>query len=120
MLGGVLTRGIDAVLEAKQFDRHLRHADLVISGEGRFDSQSICGKVIDGIAKRTSAVGVPLVVLCGCDTEVREAYDRGVCAVFPIQRAVLPQKQAFDATAENLRRTAENVARLFFTANNIT
>ena len=116
MLGGELTRGIDAVLEAKQFTEHIGDADLVISGEGRFDSQSICGKVIDGIARYTAPAGVPLAVLCGCDTEVRKAYDKGICAIFPIQRAVVPMQTAFENTAENLRRTAENVTRLFFAA----
>lgn len=116
MLGGELTRGIDAVLEAKQFTEHIGNADLVISGEGRFDSQSICGKVIDGIARYTAPAGVPLAVLCGCDTEVRKAYDKGICAIFPIQRAVVPMQTAFENTADNLRRTAENVTRLFFAA----
>lgn len=116
MLGGTLTRGIDAVLEARRFDSFVGDADLVITGEGRFDSQSICGKVVDGIARRTKVRGIPLLVLCGCDAEVPEAYDKGVSAVFSIQHGIVPLKKAYGATAEYLRRTAENAVRLFYAA----
>ncbi len=65
-LGGELKRGIDAVLDACGFDRLLENADLVISGEGRVDAQSVAyGKVIGGIARRCTAAGVPLALIAG-------------------------------------------------------
>ena len=54
LLGGSLKSGIEAVLDMVDFDRHLEGADLVITGEGRIDSQSVQGKVISGVARRTA------------------------------------------------------------------
>lgn len=121
-LGGRMRRGIDAVLEAADFDGYLgvnsdMKADLVITGEGHFDSQSICGKVADGIAVRTHAAGVPLIVLAGGESEVREAYDKGITAVFSVQHEPVPFDQAKKFTYDNIRRTAENIMRIFSVGN---
>lgn len=116
LLGGRIKRGIDAVLDAVGFDGYMSgesRADLVITGEGHFDSQSIGGKVADGIAARTSVAGVPLVVLAGGEEEVREAYRKGITAVFSIQHEPKPFSEAKAHTAEYIRRTAENVMRIF-------
>ena len=64
-LGAELKSGIEAVLDALDFGRRLRGADLVITGEGRIDSQSVHGKVISGIAKRTKPKNVPLIAIVG-------------------------------------------------------
>ena len=117
-LGGRMRRGIDAVLDAADFDGYLgtdasEKADLVITGEGHFDSQSICGKVADGIAERTFAAGVPLIVLAGGEAEVREAYEKGITAVFSVQHEPMPLEEAKKLTYDNIRRTAENVIRVF-------
>ena len=64
-LGGTLRSGIEAVLDAVDFDRRLDGTDLVITGEGRIDAQSVQGKVISGIAKRTAPRNIPLVAIVG-------------------------------------------------------
>ena len=63
LLGGTIQSGIDAVLDVTGFDRQLEGADLVITGEGRIDSQSADGKVVSGVARRTRAKGVPLIAM---------------------------------------------------------
>ncbi len=63
--GAKLVSGIEAVLQAADFDEKLKWADLVITGEGRIDGQSINGKVPTGIAKRASAYGVPVIAIVG-------------------------------------------------------
>ena len=65
LLGGTIQSGIDAVLDVTGFDRQLEGADLVITGEGRIDSQSADGKVVSGVARRTRAKGVPLIAIAG-------------------------------------------------------
>lgn len=65
ILGARIIPGIDAVLDAAGFDRALTDADLVITGEGRIDSQSACGKAINGVAARAAARGVPVVAVAG-------------------------------------------------------
>ena len=91
LLGGTIQSGIDAVLDVTGFDRQLEGADLVITGEGRIDSQSADGKVISGVARRTRAKGIPLIAIAGgiADSAVA-VYDIGVSAMFGTDRAALP------------------------------
>ena len=91
LLGGTIQSGIDAVLDVTGFDRQLEGADLVITGEGRIDSQSADGKVISGVARRTRAKGVPLIAIAGDIADSAGAvYDIGVSAMFSTDRAALP------------------------------
>lgn len=61
----VLRPGIDLVLGTIRFDEMLRGADLVITGEGKLDSQTLSGKAIDGVLRRASAAGVPVFAFAG-------------------------------------------------------
>lgn len=63
--GAELRPGIDVVLDAVGFDALLVGADAVVTGEGSFDAQSLCGKVVDGVARRARVAGVPVHVLAG-------------------------------------------------------
>ena len=91
LLGGTIQSGIDAVLDVTGFDRQLEGADLVITGEGRIDSQSADGKVVSGVARRTRAKGMPLIAIAGGIADSAGAvYDIGVSAMFSTDRAALP------------------------------
>lgn len=110
-LGAELRSGIEAVLDTVDFDRRLEGADLVITGEGRLDSQSLHGKVISGIAKRTR--GVPLVAVVGCVGEGAEAaYELGVTAVFSINREAESFERSAPKSAVHYRSTLEDILRL--------
>lgn len=65
LLDARLQPGIDLVLELVEFRRHLRGVDLVITGEGSLDSQSLHGKAPVGVARAATAAGVPVVAVCG-------------------------------------------------------
>ena len=112
-LNAELKSGIEAVLDMVDFDRRLEGADLVITGEGRIDAQSVHGKVISGIAKRTSPRGVPLVAIVGGVAEsAGEAYDLGVTAMFGIDREAVAFERYAHKTRENYQRTLEDILRL--------
>lgn len=112
-LGGTLRSGIEAVLDAVDFDRRLDGADLVITGEGRIDFQSVQGKVISGIARRTAPRGIPLVAIVGGIGSGAEAsYDLGLTAMFSINRAAESFAQSAPKSAENYRRTLSDLLRL--------
>jgi glycerate kinase len=64
-LGARLTAGIDLLLDLVGFDEALAGADLVVTGEGSFDSQSQSGKAVVGVARRALTAGVPVLVLAG-------------------------------------------------------
>lgn len=73
-IGGTIRSGFDAVAAATDLERHIATADLVITGEGRFDLTSLRGKVVGGVLRLAADAGVPALVLAGAaDPEVRPA-----------------------------------------------
>lgn len=112
--GARLQMGIETVLDVCDFDRQVSDADLVFSGEGRIDTQSLRGKVVIGVAHRAKAAGVPLLAVVGCiEDPVDAVYDEGVCAVFAINRKALPFEQSRHDSAANTERTMEDIMRLY-------
>ncbi len=112
-LGGTLRSGIEAVLDAVDFDSRLDGASLVITGEGRIDFQSVQGKVVSGIAKRTAPRGIPLVAIVGgIGPGAETAYDLGLTAMFSINRAAESFAESAPKSVENYRRTLSDLLRL--------
>ncbi len=93
--GARLRSGAAFVLDAVSFDQRLAAADAVISGEGRFDSQSLTGKLVGEIANRCAAIGKPLHLIVGGDaleSEAPEAIATVAAAESPAEMA----QKAFD------------------------
>ncbi|MBQ6916790.1 MAG: glycerate kinase [Prevotella sp.] len=113
-LGSKLLPGIQVVLDIVHFDSLISDADYIFTGEGLLDGQSLCGKVVSGIANRAKPRNKPVIAIVGGvkDKEIAEAYSKGLSAVFTINR--LPQdlsvSQAYSAA--NLRHTAADILRL--------
>ncbi len=85
LLNAELTSGIDLVLEHMAFDEHLNNADLVVTGEGKMDAQTIYGKGPIVIAQRAKARGIPVWAFVGSLGEGYEAvYDYGITKVIPL------------------------------------
>ncbi|HCO50643.1 MAG TPA: glycerate kinase, partial [Oscillibacter sp.] len=111
-LGAKLQMGIETVLELVNFDRLAADADLVITGEGRLDSQSLRGKVVIGVARRAKRLGVPVAALVGsCELPVAAVYEAGVSGIFPIHPQLMPLSEAMAHTREHLAFTAGNMLR---------
>ncbi|MCL2517152.1 MAG: glycerate kinase [Oscillospiraceae bacterium] len=114
-LNSKLKSGIDVVLDTAKFDKYLNGADLVIGGEGKFDNQSIHGKAVSGIAKRTKKAGVPFIVVAGAvgdDFNADEAYEMGITSIFSIQRAPLPFELSKLRSKKDLFDTIHNILRI--------
>lgn len=112
-LNAELKSGIEAVLDMVDFDRRLSGTDLVITGEGRIDGQSVRGKVISGIARRTQPRQVPLIAIVGgIGPGAEEAYDLGVTAVFGTDRQAAAFSEIAPLARENYQRTLEDILRL--------
>ena len=106
--------GIEAVLELTDFDAKAADADLIITGEGRLDSQSLRGKVVVGVARRAKALGVPAAALVGgSETDIGAAYEQGLCGVFPIHPAPGALEEVKPLSREHLRFTAANLIRFY-------
>lgn len=114
-LDGQLRSGIDLVLDVIKFEDHMIGADLVITGEGRIDSQTIHGKAPVGVAKRAKAVHnhVPVIAIAGSIGEGYEAvFNHGIDAAFSVVNGVVTLEAALENGAVNVAKTAENIARL--------
>ena len=111
MLGAELVSGIDGVLDTVGFDRLLDGCDMVFTGEGRIDGQSLRGKVIFGICRRAKAAGVPVCAVVGdaLDDQLQEAAERGLCAVFTTNRRAVPWEKARLTAVQDLTHTVESV-----------
>lgn len=110
-LNADLRRGIDIVLSASGFEKTVKDADLVITGEGRIDRQTIYGKTPIGVAKAAKKYGVPVIGIAGSlsdDSDV--VYDHGIDALFSIVPGAVSLPEAFEFAALNMERTARNVA----------
>ncbi|MDO4430663.1 MAG: glycerate kinase [Lonepinella koalarum] len=108
-----LKSGVQIVIDAVNLKELVREADLVITGEGRMDSQSIHGKTPIGVAKAAKAAGKPVIAIVGSLREDYEVvFEHGIDAVFPIIRQLGSLEQILVQGRENLISTAQNVARL--------
>ncbi len=106
-LGGRIESGIDLILDERGFDRLLERADLVITGEGRMDEQTIFGKGPIGVARRAAARGVPTVALVGgllADDE--QLHEAGLQAVLSIVTEPMTLEAALRRAPELLERAA--------------
>lgn len=113
LLGASLQMGIDTVLDTVGFDALLQGADLVLTGEGRIDGQSLRGKVVVGVAKRCREQKVPVVAVVGDIADGAEAaYDAGVTAIFSINRRPMPFLESRFLSQHNMRLTMRNLVRL--------
>lgn len=112
-LNARMAPGIDLVLEAVQFNDLLVGADLVITGEGRIDGQSLSGKTPVGVARWAKRQNLPVVALCGSiGAGAEEIHAVGIDALFTVVPGVCTLDQAMADAAINLERTAAQIARV--------
>lgn len=109
--GAQLRRGIEIVTDALQLDACVADADLVVTGEGRMDSQTIHGKVPVGVAKVAKRHHKPVIGIAGSLTaDVGIVHEHGLDAVFSVIYTICTLDDALKNAAENVRMTARNVA----------
>jgi glycerate kinase len=105
-----LKSGIELILDAMQFDELVKDADLVITGEGRLDHQTLYGKTPLGVAKRAKRYGVPVVAMAGALTaDLAQLKSLGIDAAFSICPRPMSLAEAMPETAENLKRAAHSI-----------
>lgn len=124
-LGGVLNctlkAGTTAVLDAVNFNELLKDADLVITGEGRLDAQSIAfGKVVAGVARRARAYDVPVVAIVGGMNNGAESLFQvaqssimtSICTYMPLEQALKNARPMFISAADRTFRMLKIGLRL--------
>ncbi len=112
--------GIDMVLDILQVDDALQGADLVITGEGQMDNQTLNGKTPFGVAKRAQARNIPVIAIAGSlGTEVEALYDT-IGSIFGTVRSPQPLAQVLSEAEGNLTRTARNIAATLAMGNKLS
>lgn len=112
LLDAELRMGIQTTLDLVGFDELLAGVDLVLTGEGRLDAQSLRGKVVIGVARRAAAQGVPVVAVVGDIAQGSEkAYDEGVTAIFSSNPIAMDFSKSKRYAKENLGVTMRNIMR---------
>ncbi|KJF81202.1 glycerate kinase [Photobacterium angustum] len=109
-----LRPGIEIVMDAVNLADVLKDADLVITGEGRIDSQTIQGKTPIGVARTAKRFNKPVIGIAGClsyDCDV--VYDHGIDAVFSVVPRSVSLAEALAEAAINVELTARNVAAIY-------
>ncbi|NCB62536.1 MAG: glycerate kinase [Clostridia bacterium] len=106
--------GIETMLDFISFNELLEGADLVVTGEGRIDGQSVFGKVPVGVAHRAKAAGgIPVVAVVGCVGAGADAvYAEGVDAILPIADGPMALEDSMARSAELLENTGAALMRM--------
>jgi glycerate kinase len=111
--GSRLQMGIETVLDAVNFDGIVQDADMVFTGEGKLDTQSLRGKVVIGTARRAKKYGVPVIAVVGdIGDGIDDVYEEGITAVFSINRKAIPFKETCLRSREDLASTMDNLMRI--------
>ena len=115
-----LESGIQIVMTDTRLEEHIAKADLVITGEGRLDGQTIMGKAPIGVAQLSKKHAKPVIAFSGCvNPEARLCNEHGIDAFFPILRQVTPLSEAMEPknARQNMIDTVEQVFRLLKTCS---
>lgn len=112
--------GIETILDVVHFDRLLEGVDLVITGEGKIDGQSVYGKVPVGIAKRCKAKGIGVVaVVGGMGSGAQAVYEHGIDSIIPTVNKDMSLDEALSRSEELMRDAADRLFRLIKVGMNI-
>lgn len=114
-LNATLESGVELILNEIQLEHILKDADLVITGEGRLDHQTVMGKAPIGVAKMAKKYNKKVIAFAGSTTrEARICNEAGIDAFFSVLRNVVSLEEAMDTenAKENMRDTVEQVMRL--------
>lgn len=110
--GARMQMGIDAVLETTGFEKLAADADVVFTGEGKIDTQSLRGKVVIGVARKAKKMGIPVIAVVGdIGDDIEAAYGEGVTGIFSTNRVAVPYKEARLRAKSDMRLTMDNILR---------
>ena len=114
-MNATLESGVKIVLEETKLESYIKDADIVVTGEGRLDGQTIMGKAPIGVAQMAKKYGKKVIAFSGCVTDDAVlCNEHGIDAFFPILRTVTTLEEAMkpDVARKNLVATVEQVFRL--------
>ncbi len=112
VLGAQRRSGVDVVLDLVGLDAALGGADLLITGEGALDEQTLAGKAVSGVARRAREAGIPAVAVCGRLTLDDDGLATlGLRAAYPLSDLEPDQRKSIEDAANLLRHTGRRIAQ---------
>ncbi|MBD8069100.1 glycerate kinase [Bacillus sp. PS06] len=100
-LGATIKPGIEVVMNAIQFEEKISNANLIITGEGKLDAQTLSGKVIAGVTQVAKPQQIPVVAICGQrNLDSKQMDELGLIAGF----SIVPGPTTLEASLENASR----------------
>lgn len=113
-LDAELKSGIDIVIAATDLEEKIKDADLVITGEGKIDSQTIHGKTPIGVAKTAKKFNISVIAICGSIADDADVvHDHGIDVLFSSLMRITTLEEALESGASNVEKTARNIAALY-------
>lgn len=111
-LNAKLMSGIEAILDLRDLETHLADVDLVITGEGKLDGQTLEGKVVSGVANAAKAKHIPLAICCGRKEDSELALNNfNVISILDIRSRTQSDQEAMQNAAFYLRQMGRELAR---------
>ncbi|HEY9008315.1 MAG TPA: glycerate kinase [Ohtaekwangia sp.] len=106
--------GIDFIMEFTRLEEHIREADLIITGEGKIDEQTLHGKVVNGVAKLARKHHKPLVAIAGkSELTPQQTEELGIRKIITIANASTPEEQAMQNAGSLLKKRILNDLKPF-------
>ncbi len=113
-LNAELCKGIDLIFDLVSLPEKLTGADLVLTGEGQIDFQTVFGKAPGGVGAAAKAQGIPCIAIAGSvGRDLGELHDIGITAVFSLCPGPMTLEESMRLSRENIARVTEQAIRAF-------
>ncbi len=117
-MNATIGSGIETVMKEVHFAEKILNADLIITGEGKLDHQTLSGKVIKGVCRQAGLKGIPVIALCGqLDLKPYSIQELGLLAAFSIINKPCSLETAFSQSEEWVGDVIEHILRVFLYRN---
>ncbi|MFP4662186.1 MAG: glycerate kinase [Halanaerobiales bacterium] len=112
-LNASIQSGIELILSITEIDKYLQKVDLVITGEGKIDKQTLMGKAPIGVARRAKKYDLPVIAIAGyMNTDSYKVLKAGIDTIFSITQRPITYEEAFANTAKWIEVTTEQIIKL--------
>lgn len=118
-LGAELEKGIDLIIKLTNLEEKIKSSDIVVTGEGKIDSQTVHGKTPFGVAELAKKYGIPVIAICGTLAKGYEIlYQNGFDSIFSITDGPMTLEDALKNSRELIEAAAYRIFRLIKIYNN--
>lgn len=108
-----LMRGIDLIMDTLQLETHIKNADMVVTGEGKIDRQTLYGKTVAGVAGVAQKHGIPVIAIAGkIGNDIDDIYKLGVTSIFSIADQPMTLQESIERTDYLIQSCVMNIFRI--------